>query len=185
VDFDNGSTPMTEAIAARTVLAEYRYTPDRLVPVLGEKWLPRDIRCVASARRFVKDVATDWNAAGDVPEVAELLASELVTNALVHGTTGIGAASAASTVRVTVSRENDLLVVDVHDPCPALPRLRRAGALDPYGRGLAIVQACSHHWGWTLTPYGKSVWFQLLAWPSAARPQKASMTPPPPRRPES
>ncbi|MEU8177532.1 ATP-binding protein [Microbispora hainanensis] len=176
---------MTEAIAARTVLAEYRYTPDRLVPVLGEKWLPRDIRRVASARRFVRDVADDWNAADGVPEVAELLTSELVTNALVHGTTRIGGASPASTVRITVSRENDLLVVDVHDPCPTLPRLRRAGTLDPYGRGLTIVQACSHHWGWSLTPYGKSVWFQLLAWPSSARSQQASMTPPSPRRPEA
>ncbi|MGI5160518.1 ATP-binding protein [Microbispora sp. CA-102843] len=156
---------MTEAIAARTVLAEYRCTPDRLVPVLGEKWLPRDIRCVASARRFVRDVALDWNAAEDVPEVAELLASELVTNALTHGITGTIGGSATSAVRVTVSREKDLLVVDVHDPCPTLPRLRQARSLDLHGRGLAIVQAFSHHWGWALTPYGKSVWFQLLAWP--------------------
>ncbi|WP_182908376.1 ATP-binding protein [Microbispora sp. H13382] len=81
------------------------------------------------------------------------------------GTTGISGASATSTVRVTVSREKDLLVVDVHDPCPTLPRLRRAGTLDAHGRGLAIIQAFSHHWGWALTPYGKSVWFQLLAWP--------------------
>ncbi|TQS25855.1 ATP-binding protein [Microbispora sp. KK1-11] len=156
---------MTEAVVARTVLAEYRYTPDRLVPVLGERRLPCDIRCVASGRRFVRDVAVDWNAAADVPEVAELLASELITNALTHGTTAATGAPAASTVRVTVSREKDLLVVDVHDPCPTLPRLRRAGTLDAFGRGLAIVQTFSHHWGWALTPYGKSVWFQLLAWP--------------------
>ncbi|MEV1199453.1 ATP-binding protein [Microbispora rosea] len=152
---------MTEVTAARTVLAEDRYTPDPLVPVLGEKWLPRDIRCVASARRFVRDVAFDWNAAEDVPEVAELLASELITNALTHG---VAESSATRVVRVTVSREKALLVVDVHDPCPALPRLRHTGALALHGRGLAIVQAFSHHWGWALTPYGKSVWFQLLAW---------------------
>ncbi|WP_182882686.1 ATP-binding protein [Microbispora sp. H10949] len=153
---------MTEAVVARRVLTEYRYRPDRPTLVLAEKRLPRDIRCVASARRFVKDVAADWNAAEDVPEVAELLASELVTNALTHGVTGT---SAASTIRVTVSREDSLLVVDVHDPCPALPRPRAAGSLDAYGRGLAIVQAFSHRWGWAPTPYGKSVWFQLLAWP--------------------
>src|SRR4051794_38740349 len=140
-----GETSMSEAIEARTLLAEYRYTPDRLVPVLGEKWLPRDTRCVGSARRFVRDVAIDWDAAEDVPEVAELLASELITNALTHGLKG---APATSTIRVTVSREKQLLVVDVHDPCPVLPRLRRAGALDVRGRGLAIVQTFSHHWGW-------------------------------------
>ncbi|MEZ0076480.1 ATP-binding protein [Planotetraspora sp. GP83] len=156
---------MTEAIEARTLVAEYRYTPDRLVPVLGEKWLPRDTKCVASARRFVRDVAIDWDAAEDVPEVAELLASELITNALTHGSVGV---PATSTIRVTVSREKELLVVDVHDPSSKLPRLRQAGQLDLRGRGLAIVQTFSHHWGWALTPYGKSVWFQLLAWPTTS-----------------
>ena len=153
---------MTKAIEARTLLAEYRYTPDRLVSVLGEKWLPRGAKCIASARRFVRDAATDWDAAEDVPEVAELLASELITNALTHGSVGV---PPTSTIRITVSREKELLAVDVHDSCTALPRPRPAGHLDLSGRGLTIVETFSHRWGWAPTPYGKSVWFQLLAWP--------------------
>jgi hypothetical protein len=155
---------MKEALSARAALAECRYAPDRLVPVLGEKWIPCEGRCVPSARRFVRDVAADWGAAEDVPEVAELLASELVTNALTHGAAGTHA------IRVTVSREGDLLVVDVHDTCSALPRLRLASHLDLSGRGLAIVQTFSHDWGWFVTPYGKSVWFQLIAWPRGDEP---------------
>jgi anti-sigma regulatory factor (Ser/Thr protein kinase) len=150
---------MKEVLSAGAALAECRYAPDRLVPVLGEKWIPCEGRCLPSARRFVRDVAADWGAAEDVPEVAELLASELVTNALTHGAAGTTA------IRVTVSREEELLVVDVHDTCPVLPRLRPASQLDLSGRGLAIVQTFSHDWGWTLTPYGKSVWFQVIAWP--------------------
>ncbi|MEU4409755.1 ATP-binding protein [Streptosporangium sp. NPDC023963] len=116
---------------------------------------------VASARRFVSDVATDWKATGDIPEIAELLASELVTNALAYGSPDVP----ASPVRVTVGRERELLTVDVHDACIAIPRLRRAGDLEISGRGLAIVQDLSRNWGWTLNPCGKSVWFQLAAWP--------------------
>ncbi|GGP01579.1 ATP-binding protein [Nonomuraea glycinis] len=155
---------MKEALSARAALAECRYAPDRLVPVLGEKWIPCERRRLPSARRFVRDVAADWGAAVDVPEVAELLVSELVTNALTHGAAGTHA------IRVTVSREEELLVVDVHDTCPVLPRLRLASPLDLSGRGLAIVQTFSHDWGWTVTPYGKSVWFQLIAWPRSGEP---------------
>jgi anti-sigma regulatory factor (Ser/Thr protein kinase) len=153
---------MTKAIEMRMLPAEHRRALDRRVPVLGEKRLPRDVRCVASARRFVRDVATDWGAAGDVPEVAELLASELITNALTHGSAGV---PQGSTIRITVSREGGLLAVDVHDSCSALPRPCPAGQLDLNGRGLAIVETFSHCWGWAPTPYGKTVWFQLLAWP--------------------
>ncbi|MET8005393.1 ATP-binding protein [Nonomuraea glycinis] len=149
---------MKEALSARAALAECSHAPDRFISVLGEKWIPCEGRCLPSARRFVRDVVADWGAAEDVPEVAELLASELVTNALTHGAGGTHA------IRVTVSREGELLVVDVHDTCPALPRLRLASQLDLSGRGLAIVQTFSHDWGWTVTPYDKSVWFQLIAW---------------------
>ncbi|MEU4540488.1 ATP-binding protein [Streptosporangium sp. NPDC023825] len=55
--------------------------------------------------------------------------------------------------------------MDVHDACIAVPRLRRTGDLEISGRGLAIVQDLSRNWGWTLTPCGKSVWFQPTAWP--------------------
>ncbi|MEU8385528.1 ATP-binding protein [Streptosporangium sp. NPDC048865] len=153
---------MEEALRASMALTEYRRPTNPGLSPLREKWIPRESRSVASARRFVRDVAVDWKATGDVPEIAELLASELVTNALAYGSSDV---SPMSPVRVTVGRERGLLTVDVHDPCFAVPRLRRAGDLDVSGRGLAIVQDLSRNWGWTLTPCGKSVWFQPAAWP--------------------
>lgn len=150
-----------EGVRARTSQADSGLRRERLGPMLGEKWMPCDPRCLASARRFVRDVAVDWGVAEDVSEVAELLASELVTNAIIHGSGGM---PAMGTVRVSISRERELLVVDVHDPCAELPRPRQAGDFDLRGRGLAIVQMFSHGWGWERTPFGKCVWFQLVAW---------------------
>ncbi|MGC5013529.1 ATP-binding protein [Streptosporangium sp. DT93] len=153
---------MEEALRASAAPTERRHTMNPGLSPLGERWIPRDPRCVASARRFVRDIAADWNAADGIPDIAELLASELVTNALAYGSPD---ATAESPVRVTVGREGELLVVDVHDSCIMVPRLRRAGDLETSGRGLAIVCDLSRNWGWTLNPYGKSVWFQLEAWP--------------------
>ncbi|MBB2913281.1 anti-sigma regulatory factor (Ser/Thr protein kinase) [Streptosporangium becharense] len=152
---------MEEAVKASAALTECRYTMNPALSPLGEKWVPREARNIASARRFVRDVAADWNAMGDVPEIAELLTSELVTNAMAYGS---GDTSTVSPIRITVSGEKELLTVDVHDSCIAVPRMRRAGDLEVSGRGLAIVQELSRNWGWTLNPYGKSVWFQLVAW---------------------
>lgn len=153
---------MDEALKAQVALAEHCHTTNPIFSQLGEKWIPHARESVASVRRFVRDVAADWNAAEDIPEIAELLASELTANAVAYGAAAIPAASA---IRITVGRERDLMIVEVHDSCTVPPRRRWATHLETSGRGLAIVQNLSHNWGWTLTPYGKSVWFQLVAWP--------------------
>jgi anti-sigma regulatory factor (Ser/Thr protein kinase) len=153
---------MEEAFRASVALTEQRYSMNPDLCVLGEKWVPGETKNVASVRRFVRDLATDWNATEDVPEIAELLTSELATNAIVYGPVNV---SDPPAIRIRVSREKELMTVDVYDSCITLPRMRRAGHLETSGRGLAIVQDLSHNWGWTLNAYGKSVWFQLTAWP--------------------
>jgi hypothetical protein len=75
---------MTGAIGTHVTPSEYHYEPDASVALLGQKWIPRDEKCVASARRFVRDIAIGWSTADDVPDIAELLAS-VVTNALIQG----------------------------------------------------------------------------------------------------
>ncbi|MFJ2029624.1 ATP-binding protein [Streptosporangium sp. NPDC087985] len=152
---------MEEALKANAILAEYRYTMSPAHSLLGEKWILPEPESVASVRRFVHDVAADWKATEDVPEIAELLASELVTNAIAYGSADIPASRA---IRITVGKEERFLTVDVYDSCTAIPRMRRADHMEISGRGLAIVKDLSSEWGWTLNPYGKSVWFQLLAW---------------------
>lgn len=131
--------------------------------LLGERWIPRDEKCVASVRRFVRDIAIDWNATEETPEIAELLTSELVTNALTHGTPDTP--TRAGTIRIAVARERELMTVDVYDPSTRIPQMRSADFMESSGRGLTIVKSLSHTWGCTPNTGGKSVWFQLLAWP--------------------
>ncbi|WP_181871121.1 ATP-binding protein [Sphaerisporangium album] len=142
--------------------ADHRIGQDGDMALLGQKWIPGDEKCIASARRFVRDIANDWSAAGDVPDLAELLTSEVVTNALVHGAPHL---PGRSTVRISVGRDGPLMTVDVYDSCIAVPHMRTAGSMETSGRGLAIVEALACKWGWNLHRQGKSVWFQLTAWP--------------------
>ncbi|MFC4530313.1 ATP-binding protein [Sphaerisporangium dianthi] len=153
---------MSGAVEASRTSCEYAYGPGAPIALLGQKWIPRDLKCVASARRFVRDVALDWCATEETSEIAELLASEVVTNALTHGAVNL---AATTTVRIAVGRDGDLMTVDVYDSCVEIPELRSADSMETSGRGLAIVESLSHKWGWNLHPYGKSVWFQLAAWP--------------------
>ncbi|GGL16819.1 hypothetical protein Sme01_71190 [Sphaerisporangium melleum] len=151
---------MSGAIEASRTAQDHAYGPGTPLVLLGQKWIPRDRKCVASARRFVRDIALDWAATGDTVETVELLTSEVVTNALTHG----AVAQPATSVRITVGRDGGLMTVDVYDSCVAIPEPRYADFGATSGRGLAIVECLSRKWGWTLHPYGKSVWFQLAAW---------------------
>ncbi|MEV8637528.1 ATP-binding protein [Streptosporangium sp. NPDC051023] len=73
-------TDLKTALTVRQLLAT-----ENPISVLGEKTIPYKPECVASTRRFVRDIACDWGVPGEIREVAELLTSELVTNAIVHG----------------------------------------------------------------------------------------------------
>ncbi|MFF6903920.1 ATP-binding protein [Streptomyces hydrogenans] len=72
-------------------------------------------------------------------ETAELLLTELVTNAFLHAD--------APTVGVRVYRQGDLLMIEVNDGTPQGPLPRPAGLLSEHGRGLAIVDFLAHSWG--------------------------------------
>ncbi|WP_460605099.1 ATP-binding protein [Jatrophihabitans fulvus] len=106
------------------------------------------------ARRFVDEHADDLPA--EVVADAELLVSELVTNAVRHGLPAI-------TVRLRLDPPR--LGVQVSDRGPSLPPTRPLdpGENAPGGRGLLIVDRVSSQWG--VLPHesepGKTVWFEL------------------------
>jgi anti-sigma regulatory factor (Ser/Thr protein kinase) len=117
----------------------------------------------AAARLYVRDVLQYWRLAlpdEDVIDRAELLADELVTNAVVHARTPL---------RVRLELRGDVLLIGVHD---GSPRLLRAVAHDPEaesGRGLRLVEQLSTAWGVRRRPDdGKVVWCTLRLW---ARPR--------------
>ncbi|HEU4676842.1 MAG TPA: ATP-binding SpoIIE family protein phosphatase, partial [Motilibacteraceae bacterium] len=131
--------------------------------------VPADERMVQEVRRRLLDALEQWGARsvdgpagvpqGTVDDV-ELLASELVTNAVLHGRPPV-------TVHLRLDPGHHL-VLEVADHAFHLPRRMQAGSDDEHGRGLELVTLLADRWGVRPTPRGKVVWasFDLVA-PSA------------------
>ncbi|MEU6371008.1 ATP-binding protein [Streptomyces sp. NPDC046931] len=84
-------------------------------------------------------------------DVAELLVSELVGNAIKH--------AGGRTLLITVHATERGARTAVTDGSRSLPTLVRAG--DEGGRGLALIDALALRWGAVPLPYGKRVWLEL------------------------
>lgn len=83
----------------------------------------------------------------------ELVAGELITNAVLHATSG--------PVRVGVRRKGDALVVEVHDAAEALPETGPGNVNAESGRGLRLVSALADRHGTDLTATGKRCWAEF------------------------
>ncbi|MEV0223292.1 SpoIIE family protein phosphatase [Streptomyces sp. NPDC050704] len=117
---------------------------------VGDWTLPREPRSVGKAREYARAQLTGWDLEPLV-DTAELLVSELVTNALRYGEGDIR-------LRLLLDRT---LVCEVWDAGLVQPRRRRARDTDEGGRGLQLVGLLSAAWGSRRTPRGKTVWFEL------------------------
>ncbi|MEU9447776.1 SpoIIE family protein phosphatase [Streptomyces sp. NPDC048277] len=117
---------------------------------VGDWTLPREPRSVGRAREYARGQLLTWDLEPLV-DTAELLVSELVTNALRYGEGEIR-------LRLLLDRT---LVCEVWDSGLVQPRRRRARDTDEGGRGLQLVGLLSAAWGSRRTPRGKTVWFEL------------------------
>jgi anti-sigma regulatory factor (Ser/Thr protein kinase) len=118
---------------------------------------------IGAIRAYVQDVLVRAGASDQAIDAAVLCASELATNALLHGDGPIGVDfDLGARARVTV-----------HDRNPQLPVLRDAGALDDAGRGLVMVDLFADAWGSALDDHGKAVWFELELRAAAPEPAAA------------
>ncbi|MGW4870793.1 SpoIIE family protein phosphatase [Streptomyces chartreusis] len=106
---------------------------------------------VGRARAVVREQLHDWGLA-HLADTAELLVSELVTNAVRH--------SHGRPVELRLVR-GDTLLCEVDDDDHDLPTLLSAGPLDDAGRGLRVVSMLAREWGTSRTSAGKTVWFEL------------------------
>ncbi|MET9220142.1 ATP-binding protein [Streptomyces sp. NPDC088197] len=121
-----------------------------------------DLPAVAEVRRLLREHLRDWG----VPvlcDTAELLATELVTNALQHTTDG-----AVLTATLVPGRTaGERLRVEVYDDLARHPRLpAQATAPEDHGtsgRGLLLVQSLADAWGAHSRGKGKVVWFEVDA----------------------
>lgn len=84
------------------------------------------------------------------------MTSEVVTNAVVHGS---GRVTFRLDVGVTSVR------VEVGDDDPQTPRVTAADLSQESGRGMVILDALAAAWGVCSAPPGKVVWFEVPVQP--------------------
>lgn len=135
-----------------------RGRPHRAVPLSDSVgWsLAPEPRIVPWARSQVRSRLVDWSLGG-LTDSAELLVSELVTNAMLHGAGRVG-------LRLILGRRSGQITFrcEVSDDGPELPYIREAEEADESGRGLLLVSRMADRWGSDLTETGKVVWFELV-----------------------
>ncbi|WP_217245414.1 ATP-binding protein [Streptomyces sp. AC602_WCS936] len=120
--------------------------------------LPRHARSVGRARTLFREQAASWTLPPDVTDTAELLLSELMTNAYRHAKVPAGREIWARCV-LTDNR----LRITVTDASDTLPAPNEACLDDESGRGLALVTALADDWGAQRRAYGigKEVWVEV------------------------
>ncbi|MFF8423775.1 SpoIIE family protein phosphatase [Streptomyces sp. NPDC016566] len=117
---------------------------------------PGDPEALSHARHMICAAVRSWGARDRADEI-ELVAGELITNALMHSE-----GSAIVTLRV-LEGSGRRLRVEVEDSSSALPRRRDAGVDGVSGRGLLLVDRLADVWGVEARGGGKCVWCEFLA----------------------
>ncbi|WP_329222878.1 SpoIIE family protein phosphatase [Streptomyces sp. NBC_01485] len=116
---------------------------------------PGDPEALTMARHMILAAVRAWGSRDRSDEI-ELVADELITNALMH-TEG----AAIVTLRALTGGDRRLRV-EVEDSSSALPRRREAGVSGVSGRGLLLVDLLADAWGVEARGGGKCVWCEFV-----------------------
>jgi anti-sigma regulatory factor (Ser/Thr protein kinase) len=116
--------------------------------------VPHRVDSIPAARAFLSHLLHGWDVAAEVIDDASLLTTELMTNAVQHGT---------GVVHLVITVRDGLLHVGVHDAAAELPVRRDITSSSVAGRGMWLVQSFAHDWGSDASGAepGKTVWFEL------------------------
>jgi len=112
--------------------------------------LAASTRAPSDSRRFVRELLAD--ADRSLVADAELVVSELVTNAIIH---------ANSEPLLEVHVHPDRVRIEVYDAAPDLPLEREPAPREPGGRGIRVVSELSSRWGSAPCGSGKVVWAEI------------------------
>jgi CheY-like chemotaxis protein len=114
--------------------------------------LPHDPAAAGRARDWVRSALLEWGL-DELVDDALLVVSELVGNAVTH---------AASSCRLSVSRANDSVRIEVTDRGEGTPQPQPQDSMAEGGRGLVLIGAMSSAWGVEDVPEGKKVWAEIV-----------------------
>jgi anti-sigma regulatory factor (Ser/Thr protein kinase) len=112
---------------------------------------PAAAASVPDVRHFTTDAIARLGGCGHT-EDAELLVSELATNAVLH---------AGTPMRVSVLRHGPHVRVEVRDNDPRRPGGNLPDPMAPGGRGIPLVKMLAWAWGVNSNERGKTVWFEV------------------------
>ncbi|MFE0450241.1 SpoIIE family protein phosphatase [Streptomyces sp. NPDC058914] len=119
-----------------------------LEPAQVASWeLPHELAAVRTARQAAARQLSEWGLEHLVT-TAELIVSELVTNAIRYG---------GGPIRLRLI-QHQLLTCEVSDSNTSHPRPRHPHTIDENGRGLFLVAQLSRRWGSRSATDGKVVW---------------------------
>jgi anti-sigma regulatory factor (Ser/Thr protein kinase) len=120
-----------------------------------------DLPCNSSASSIVRQALEQAHGLGASPQNAILVASELVTNAVVHS-----GGSPADSIVVCAKRTPSSVVIEVKDPglSDRRPEVRTEGTPEHGGYGLQLVQKLARRWGEERAD-GQRVWAELALKP--------------------
>ncbi|MGJ0157139.1 SpoIIE family protein phosphatase [Streptomyces sp. CH8.1] len=117
---------------------------------IAEWEVPVEHSAVSRVRNAGSAQLVEWGLE-DIAFTAELILSELVTNAIRYGSAPVG-------VRLIRDRS---LICEVSDGSSTSPHLRYAATTDEGGRGLFLVAQYAERWGTRYTDRGKVIWAEL------------------------
>ncbi|WP_370409479.1 SpoIIE family protein phosphatase [Streptomyces fradiae] len=117
---------------------------------IAEWEVPADPSAVAPVRTAAAARIAEWGLE-DIGFTAELVLSELITNAIRYGRPPVR-------VRLVYDR---VLICEVSDGSSTSPHLRHAADTDEGGRGLFLVAQFAQRWGTRYARRGKTIWAEL------------------------
>ncbi len=99
-------------------------------------------------RAMARYLLAEWRAAADVIDVAELLTSELATNAIRSECAQPAHGSYVPYITQALWHIPDLVVIEISDSSEKPPELQVADEESESGRGLLLVESVSREWGY-------------------------------------
>jgi len=150
--------PPASSLLSAPLLADAAATPVQPAAICI---LPASPESVKIGRGFTRVTLHDWGMSA-LTDLAELVVSELVTNALRHGIPATRKPGEQQSVRLRLLAQAPFVMCMVTDLERAIPVIRDADPAAESGRGLTVVEACSVRWGWHLLDEGGKVVWALL-----------------------